>query len=279
MPFLPTVVNLLLYFAGYSPLERNEIFSALSQDAQRKFITKDTEFANYAFPRGQCPNRFETLAFTTNQLGDNCCNPIFHGLCDHHCFVHTESHRRFVVAMENGVRNAFQNCEHGLGVGDSLLFLYVEPYSTVLQLMLESAGSTPCFRRNTKHVIGLLELHHSVEKARPLRFLDLEYPWSSAVNDLLYTDMKVWKDAFVQNMREGAFPETIKCREHDRSIGKGNQTASLQQRPIFLIPPRLTYAHDPCTVWRESSPDWIRIKTVPSEQNTVNTKAMYIAGK
>ena len=50
MPFIPAVVNVLLYFAGYTPSQRDDIFGALSVETQHKLIESDVDLATYALP-------------------------------------------------------------------------------------------------------------------------------------------------------------------------------------------------------------------------------------
>lgn len=115
MPFLPAAVNVLLYFAGYTSLQRYEIFGALSLESRKILFENDVELATYAWPLNGCPSEHETMTFITDRLEKKCCNQLFRGLpvCTHDCVQDTQSHRFFVQAIGKGVHSAVERCESG----------------------------------------------------------------------------------------------------------------------------------------------------------------------
>ena len=224
MPFVPLIVNILMYFAGYSPLQRHRLFEALPKDTRFKLVENDVALSSYAFPMGRCPLKYETLSILTKILGDDLCNPSYHG--HDICIGINAKHRQLLDALSVGVNNAFDQCQAGSGSGDNLLFMYLEPIPKLLELMLESISASiagtiaytvpreerACIGHTAQLIAGL---YRAVVMKTSTRFLD--YPWTYKSDDRHWQTIAGSAEAeFIQNIIEGSFPSVRKCRSWSR---------------------------------------------------------------
>lgn len=248
MPFVPLVVNILLYFARYSPLQRHRLFGALPVDTRLKLIENDVALSAYAFPMGRCPLRYETLSIITKILDgvdDDRCNALYHGLDV--CVAILASHRQLLDVLTIGVDNAFDQCQAGSGLGDNLLFMYLEPIPKLLELMLESVGASiagtiaytvpqeerACVGRTAQLIA---DLYREVVMKTSTRFLD--YPWTYKSDDRHWQTIAGSAEAeFIRNIIEGSFPNVMKCRTWSRDTKFIKESKDRGKRIIFLITP------------------------------------------
>lgn len=73
MPFnvLPAALNLLLWMAGYTPIQRNELFFALPEQSQTNFIEHNQELWTQqmqAIEEQKCVDFADTMAYVSTQL-------------------------------------------------------------------------------------------------------------------------------------------------------------------------------------------------------------------
>ena len=220
MPFIPAVVNVLLYFAGYTPSQRNDLFGALSQEAQQKLIENDVELATYALPLDQCPMEHETMSFIASRIGNECCNPLFHGLCSRNCYADIPSHQGFVRATGVGVRALSENCKSGIGLGEDLMLMHLESMPKLSRLIWEAAGSsTPdrvdkrnCVARVTRNIPGLFRSFIISTSSRYNAYRTGNRYWQTM-------DMSP-KNEFIRNIMEETLPGVMQCWVWDDRSGR-----------------------------------------------------------